>query len=158
MALFLVQFTGISFLFAMPRFRAGEFGGVVTVPISEYPQPNNPPVPNNVGKFWLVNVDEPEKKGIAALYKICTHLGCIYGWSDTASRFACPCHGSQFQLDGTYIAGPAPRSLDRFSFQLLDASGNVVVDSPDGEFVQVPSSATSVAVNTGNKILGASHF
>ncbi len=154
MALFLVQFGGITFLFAMPRFRAGEFGGKITVRADEFPQPNQAPVSNNVGKFWLVHTDA----GINALYKICTHLGCIFPWSDAAKIFACPCHGSQFQLDGTYIAGPAPRDLDRFTFEVLDASGNVIAASTDGQPIPMPPGADTVVVNTGQKILGKSHF
>lgn len=154
MALFLVQFGGITYLFAMPRFREGEFGGVISVRVADYPQTNQPPVANNPGKFWLVNVDQ----GIGALYKICTHLGCIYPWSDAAGIFACPCHGSQFELNGDWIAGPAPRNLDRFAFKILDAGGNVLADSPNGEFTPIPSGAQTVQVNTGAKILGQSHF
>jgi len=154
MALFLVQFGGITFFFAMPRFRAGEFGGQITVAASEVPQPNSPPVANNIGKFWLVNTDA----GINAIYRVCTHLGCLYSWSDAASIFACPCHGSQFKLDGTYIAGPAPRDLDRFTFQVLDANGNVLAASTDGQPVPLPSGADRVVVNTGQKILGKSIF
>jgi len=154
MALFLVQFGGITFFFAMPRFRAGEFGGQITVAAGEVPQPNSPPVANNIGKFWLVHTDA----GINAIYRVCTHLGCLYSWSDAAGIFACPCHGSQFKLDGTYIAGPAPRDLDRFTFQVLDANGTVLAASTDGQPVPLPSGADRIVVNTGQKILGKSNF
>ncbi|MEO9171019.1 MAG: ubiquinol-cytochrome c reductase iron-sulfur subunit, partial [Candidatus Baltobacteraceae bacterium] len=43
---------------------------------------------------------------------ICPHLGCRFNWDETGNKFACPCHGSQFTLDGEHIAGPAPRGLD----------------------------------------------
>ncbi|MDQ2866615.1 MAG: ubiquinol-cytochrome c reductase iron-sulfur subunit [Candidatus Eremiobacteraeota bacterium] len=43
---------------------------------------------------------------------ICPHLGCRFAWDDAGNKFACPCHGSQFTLDGEHIAGPAPRGLD----------------------------------------------
>ncbi|MCS6847265.1 MAG: Rieske 2Fe-2S domain-containing protein [Anaerolineae bacterium] len=154
MALFLAQFAGITFFFAMPRFRAGEFGGKITVRADEFPEVNGAPVPNNAGKFWLVHTDA----GINALYKVCTHLGCIYPWSEAARIFACPCHGSQFQLDGTYIAGPAPRDLDRFTFEVLDANGNVIAAAKDGQPIPMPPGADTVVVNTGQKILGKPHF
>jgi cytochrome b6-f complex iron-sulfur subunit len=96
--------------------------------------------------------------GIAALYKVCTHLGCIYPWSAAQNRFACPCHGSQFALNGDYLAGPAPRSLDRFAFEILDAAGAVVAESKDGSPVPLPSGAATVKVNTGIKNSGKSHF
>jgi cytochrome b6-f complex iron-sulfur subunit len=154
MALFLAQFGGITFLFSMPRFRAGEFGGKITVRAADFPELNAPPVANNPGKFWLVQTDA----GINTLYKICTHLGCIYPWSDASNIFACPCHGSQFQLDGKYIAGPAPRDLDRFTFEVFDASGAKVGESLNGEPIAMPAGADTVVVNTGGKILGKSHF
>ncbi len=154
MALFLLQFGGITFLFAMPRFREGQFGGKITVAASDFPEPNATPRVNNVGKFWLVHVNE----GIGAIYTICTHLGCIYAWNEASRIFACPCHGSQFQLNGKWIAGPAPRDLDRFAFEVLDASGNVIAESPRGEFIKLPEGAASVRVNTGAKVLGQSNL
>ncbi|HEY5626381.1 MAG TPA: ubiquinol-cytochrome c reductase iron-sulfur subunit [Nitrospira sp.] len=44
---------------------------------------------------------------------MCTHLGCGYRWAVEGKRFACPCHGSLFDIDGQVLAGPAPRPLDR---------------------------------------------
>jgi len=43
---------------------------------------------------------------------ICPHLGCSYNWDPEANRFACPCHGSVWTIDGRVIGGPAPRPLD----------------------------------------------
>lgn len=48
---------------------------------------------------------------------ICPHLGCQFQWSDDGNKFACPCHGSQFNIDGEHLAGPAPRGLDPLPFQ-----------------------------------------
>jgi len=48
---------------------------------------------------------------------ICPHLGCRFIWDDSGNKFACPCHGSQFNLDGEHLAGPAPRGLDPLPFQ-----------------------------------------
>jgi cytochrome b6-f complex iron-sulfur subunit len=154
MTLFLVQFGGITWFFSMPRFREGEFGGVIRVRAADFPQANQPPVANNPGKFWLVNTDA----GVNTLYKICTHLGCIYPWSDAAGIFACPCHGSQFKLNGDWIAGPAPRNLDSFRFRVVDAAGAPLTDWSDGTAIAMPPNADTVEVNTGAKILGKSHF
>ena len=46
----------------------------------------------------------------------CTHVGCPAQTS--AIGFACPCHGSQFDQRGARIAGPAPRPLDRFQWEI----------------------------------------
>lgn len=45
------------------------------------------------------------------------------------------CHGSQFDLDGTYIQGPAPRDLDTFAVQVVDAQTQDVIaeTSEDGD-------------------------
>jgi cytochrome b6-f complex iron-sulfur subunit len=51
------------------------------------------------GKFWLARSDIDQ---VVALYKVCTHPGCLYSWVETEDKFICPCHGSQFELDGNY--------------------------------------------------------
>jgi len=119
------------FFFLMPRFKAGEFGGVFFIgPESALPPTSAPPEPFVAGKFWLVNTEDVGPK---ALYMVCTHLGCLYKWEQANNRFECPCHGSKFTREGFYIEGPAPRSLDTF-----------VVSIEGGE----------VAVDTGKKVLG----
>jgi menaquinol-cytochrome c reductase iron-sulfur subunit len=50
--------------------------------------------------------------GFVIFSPICPHLGCRYQYVSDANKFACPCHGSQFDSDGTHIAGPAARGLD----------------------------------------------
>jgi len=120
------------FFFMMPRFKAGEFGGVFFIgPESAMPATDAPPEANVAGKFWLVNTTD---EGVKAIYMVCTHLGCLYKWEPANFRFECPCHGSKFTREGFYIEGPAPRSLDTF-----------LVTVENGE----------VAVDTGKKTLGA---
>ncbi len=50
-----------------------------------------------------------------ALSNICTHQGCEVDWVGTDSRFECPCHGSQFNLEGDNVAGPAPLPLATYA-------------------------------------------
>jgi len=50
-----------------------------------------------------------DTEGIYAISGVCTHLGCSIGRSPEG--FACPCHGSKFDANGTVVAGPAPRGL-----------------------------------------------
>ena len=68
------------------------------------------------GSYWL------------ALYQVCVHLGCKVPFRNDCNSFKCPCHGSHYNIDGEYLDGPAPRSLDRFVTS-FDTSGNVVVDT-----------------------------
>jgi cytochrome b6-f complex iron-sulfur subunit len=154
MAIFLAETVGISVLFALPRFREGEFGGKIKVNASDFPQVQDPPVANNEGKFWMVTLEQ----GVVAHYKVCTHLGCIYKWDDQAVRFACPCHGSQFQKSGDWIAGPAPRGLDRFALEAYDQNDTLIAQSDNGAPMPLPPNAVAVRVNTGKKITGKSHF
>lgn len=44
------------------------------------------------------------------------------------SGFGCPCHGSQFDIEGNRIAGPAARALDRYEFSIR--SGRLVLGRP----------------------------
>ena len=94
-----------------------------------------------------------------ALYKVCTHLGCLYNWNNQEGKFICPCHGSQFQANGTYIQGPAPRSLDRFAVQAIDpATGEVLAEAMDGEPLPVPDKPDAIIqVDTGSRVKGQNH-
>ena len=66
-----------------------------------------------------------EGNKLAAISTTCTHLGCIVGLSDTG--FACPCHGSRFDQDGTVTGGPAPKPLPWFKVSLAP-NGELEVD------------------------------
>jgi cytochrome b6-f complex iron-sulfur subunit len=148
-----ISIAGVSFLFAMPRFKEGEFGGRVYIgTASDVPPPNSPPVNFPKVKLWLSNSDA----GIMALYKVCTHLGCLYNWRDLEEKFVCPCHGSQFELDGDYILGPAPRSLDSFVVQAVDPNTNeIIAESTNGEPLPVPDNPNvEIWVDTGQRIPG----
>lgn len=150
-ALLLAETGGAIIWYALPRFREGEFGGVFTVGADTLPPTGSPPVLNPVGKYWLSNTD----KGVLALSAVCTHLGCLFKWVDVNSRFECPCHGSKFQANGTYIEGPAPRSLDRFELTVVAGATSTVSDAA-GDPVPADG-ATSILINTGKKIKGATH-
>jgi cytochrome b6-f complex iron-sulfur subunit len=105
-------------------------------------------------KLWVVETDQ----GMLGLYKVCTHLGCLYKWVPANNRFECPCHGSKFELDGTWIEGPAPRDLDRFEVIVLDAGGNEVARTDqDGKPLTLPESAVELEVDTGKRIMGKPH-
>jgi len=75
-----------------------DFGGATTLPYAD-------------GTYEIVNLN------FVILSPICPHLGCRPAWNDGANRFQCPCHGSQFSLDGEHLAGPAPRGMDPLPFR-----------------------------------------
>jgi cytochrome b6-f complex iron-sulfur subunit len=67
------------------------------------------------GSYWI------------ALYQRCVHLGCTVPFRDDCDSFKCPCHGSHYNVDGEYLDGPAPRSLDRFALSL--SGSDVIVNT-----------------------------
>jgi cytochrome b6-f complex iron-sulfur subunit len=149
--------SGITVLFGYPRFREGEFGGIFTFgPVANLPLTGSSPENFPKVKVWLSNTDQ----GLKALYKVCPHLGCLYGWNDQEFKFICPCHGSQYEADGDYILGPAPRSLDFFVIRIEDEDGNVLAETPaEGGSVQVPNDPNAIVrIDTGDRIDGESHF
>ncbi|MDD5307879.1 MAG: Rieske (2Fe-2S) protein [Deltaproteobacteria bacterium] len=65
---------------------------------------------------------------VKALDARCTHQGCIVMYTKATKLLDCPCHGSQFRLDGRPAKGPAPSPLTTYPATL---SGNaVVIDLP----------------------------
>jgi cytochrome b6-f complex iron-sulfur subunit len=177
MALFLAEMGGAILWFAIPRFRAGEFGGVFELDVSAIPPAGSGPVSFDAGRFWLVNIsqeeidqynqlnggrlaqDYPQTPGVKALYKICVHLGCLYKWVPTNFRFECPCHGSKYLTTGTRVDGPARRNLDVFIIEAVDASGNTMattaptIGGSEGGAINV-SGAARLRINTGRRING----
>ena len=61
------------------------------------------------GKFYLARLDDG---GFLALSRTCTHLGCTVPWVAKENKFVCPCHSSEFDINGEVISPPAPRALD----------------------------------------------
>ena len=61
------------------------------------------------GKFYLARLEDG---GFLALSRTCTHLGCTVPWIEKDMKFACPCHGSTFDITGNVIDPPASRALN----------------------------------------------
>ncbi|MBC8098342.1 MAG: Rieske 2Fe-2S domain-containing protein [Armatimonadetes bacterium] len=143
--------------FALPRFKEGEFGGTFRFTGGDLPLPGDDPTSIPSGRFWLSNGDA----GFMALYGVCTHLGCLPKWETANNRFACPCHGSQYQKDGTWITGPAPRPLDVFPTVITLKNGTqrtTEIDLATGVPLPIPftdftvDEIADVAIDTGKRI------
>lgn len=56
-----------------------------------------------------------------AVSSVCTHEGCTVGYS--AEKIQCPCHGSQFNTNGSVLQGPATLPLQSYS---ISKTGNIL--------------------------------
>ena len=150
---FLGGMGGATILFSLPRFKEGEFGGIFRETVADLPGPNDPPALRAEGKYWLSNL----KGKIVVLYNVCVHLGCLYSWQPVTGRFECPCHGSKYDKDGSYIEGPAPRSLDRMKITFMSGSQSIAA-SDKGDALAIPADKTlQLVIDTGKITQGDSH-
>jgi Rieske Fe-S protein len=62
-----------------------------------------------------------------ALSNICTHQGCEVDWSSADQLFECPCHGSQYDINGDNVGGPAPLPLASFAVKV--ENGHLLVST-----------------------------
>ncbi|MDP6100667.1 MAG: Rieske 2Fe-2S domain-containing protein [Dehalococcoidia bacterium] len=131
-----LQTLGATVLSLWPRTRAGAFGAKFDIG-----KPADYPIGSvtyfSQGLFYLTRVRTSDGgDGLLALYRRCTHLGCVVPWrKDEASeddlmeegRFNCPCHASIYDRYGVVHGGPAPRPLDLMA--IVQEGDRVLVDS-----------------------------
>lgn len=79
-------------------------------------------------RVWIVR----NKEGIYAFLAYCRHLGCTPNWVESERLFKCPCHGSNYDIEGDVVAGPAPAPLFRLGLRQLD-DGRILVDKQSRE-------------------------
>jgi cytochrome b6-f complex iron-sulfur subunit len=107
----LVEFVAVAFAFLRPRKledRGEDTDSIITAGAVDRFALNS--VTAFVrGKFYLARLEDG---GFLALSRTCTHLGCSVPWMEKEMKFACPCHGSAFDITGSVIEAPAPRALD----------------------------------------------
>jgi len=60
---------------------------------------------------------------------LCTHLGCIPGYSPDTETFLCACHGGMYDVTGDVTKAPPPRGLDIPPFKI---DGNKLVLGEEG--------------------------
>lgn len=54
---------------------------------------------------------DPGTDAVVALNPTCTHKGCTVEFSADSGTLVCPCHGAEFNLDGSVAKGPAEDPL-----------------------------------------------
>ena len=61
-----------------------------------------------------------------AVTSVCTHKGCDVLYDKDLGHLRCPCHGSEYGLDGHNIKGPAKRPLKPYNVTVR--SGRIVIE------------------------------
>lgn len=75
--------------------------------------------PGPIGAVWLLRESETSET-VRAFQSVCPHLGCSVGYSVDRQVFACPCHASEFDLQGVRRFGPSPRDMDELECRITD--------------------------------------
>ncbi|WP_306602117.1 Rieske (2Fe-2S) protein [Geothrix sp. 21YS21S-2] len=76
----------------------------------------------NLANFFLIK----DASGIYAMTAICTHQGCTVDLP-AGTKITCPCHGSQYDLSGGNLLGPAVNPLVHFAVTEAAPGGALVV-------------------------------
>ena len=66
-----------------------------------------------------------------AVKTICTHKGCDV--EIEGGKFVCPCHGSEYTLDGKVTEGPATKDLKTFETIFDSDKGTIKIKMPQKE-------------------------
>ena len=133
-----VETAGMFIAYLQPRLANGDFGAIINAGVVENFPPNSVTHITN-GRFYIVRLGDG---GFLAVYHRCTHLGCTVPWDAAQQKFICPCHSSEFDMQGTVKNPPAPRPLDLFTVTIVD--GKVMVNT--GEPIQRQTYETAQVV------------
>jgi len=138
-----VETMGIIITYLQPRLADGEFGSIISAGLEDNFPPNSVTHITN-GRFYIVRLGDG---GFLAVYHRCTHLGCTVPWDAAQQKFICPCHSSEFDMQGTVKNPPAPRPLDLFVVSIVDGTVQVNTSKPIER--QTYETAQVVYPNTG---------
>lgn len=56
----------------------------------------------------------------------CSHLGCTINKTEN-DKLLCPCHGSEYDLDGKVLKGPAYKNLETISAEIIDEGKKIEI-------------------------------
>lgn len=65
-----------------------------------------------------VLLTQPAAGQVKAFSAVCPHEGCSA--APDGDHFSCPCHGSEFELDGSLRQGPAREGLSSYAVKVVD--------------------------------------
>ncbi len=75
-----------------------------------------------VGAVYLLlqkaKEDERGEPKVIAFNTVCPHLGCFVDYRPEQQDYFCPCHDSNFALDGSLKKGVSPRDMDTLKVEI----------------------------------------
>ena len=74
--------------------------------------------------FIVISAEEKPK----VLSSYCTHLGCKIDKFENG-RLICPCHGSEYNLNGEVLKGPAHKSLEMITFRISENGESLLIST-----------------------------
>lgn len=86
--------------------------------------------PFNKNKTVLFNdnyIIVTENNSTTVFSSHCTHLGCKIDKME-GDHFVCPCHGSEYNLNGKVVKGPAYKNLQIIPHQISEDGKNIVIE------------------------------
>ena len=78
------------------------------------------------GDFLVIN----QNRKIKVLSSHCTHLGCVINKVENG-KLVCPCHGSEFDMEGNALKGPAYKPLKSYPFKKSSDGQQIILQSSD---------------------------
>jgi cytochrome b6-f complex iron-sulfur subunit len=133
--------------------RPGVFHGNRDIPL----RLEDTPELKEVGGVYHLTIDEIEKdllvvrtgeETFIAVDIKCTHKGCDVKYEDKRNIFVCPCHDSNFDINGIPKGGPATKPLGTYKTSFKD--GEVTIHIPvEGD---VPESTNDTTLKQMNKV------
>lgn len=134
-------------------------GGILRVRLSDFPalQNDNGSVrlalnpftdQGPLGNFYPVLVNRGTGSQFYALNSRCTHLSCVVPPFDAGfDASVCPCHGSQYRIDGTVIPGSdATVNLQQYTVS-FDGANLLCIEIPTLKY-SITGSAVATAVGS----------
>ena len=75
-------------------------------------------------------------KQLIAVNPKCTHQGCDVKWAAGEKKYACPCHGSNFDVDGAVLNGPATKPLTAYQAKIVGTQVLAKISAPPTKSTQ----------------------
>jgi Rieske Fe-S protein len=128
--------------------RAGALAGVREIPIMLIDTPEL----EQVGGAYRLEIEDLDKdilvvrtdaETYVAVDIKCTHKGCQVSYKLEMAKppgFACPCHGSKFDMSGKPLNGPATKPLGMYETKVVE--GELLVIIPVDEEGAAPADST----------------